>query len=204
MPQNIAKDRYSNLTAAIDEIYARGVRYLRFLEIGTYDGVRASSLFRHWRQFPGKPLAGYYGFDMFAEMTLERARAEFSKSKLPPAREVVADRISREGVVPNLFQGNTHETLPKFVPELPEMHLIFVDGGHSLETIQSDWNAIQSLIGTETIVILDDYYCNRRDYGCKVLVDGLGPKFRVTHLDPVDHIFSTKLEIRMIRVTKAP
>jgi hypothetical protein len=37
-----------------------------------------------------------------------------------------------------LFKGDTREVLPKVVNTLPMMDFIFIDSGHSLETIEND------------------------------------------------------------------
>lgn len=195
--------RYDNLTTALDDLRLGGkLTHLRFLEVGTYDGVRASTLIRRWLGFGDKFTAEYHGFDLFEFLTPQMSKQELSKSKLPPSSVEVMKRMAqlpRTSV--KLYKGNTRETLPKQAEELPPMSLIFVDGGHSLETIESDWNAVKQLMDVGTITLFDDYYENRDDYGCKALVHGLDPRYRMLLCDPVDHIEHNNLRIRMARVT---
>lgn len=192
--------RYDNLKAALEEIRRRGTRHLRLLEVGTYDGVRGASLLRHWMGHDDKFTAEYHGFDLFEGLTEEMSKAELSKSKLPPSAIEVLNRLTQvPRAAVKLYKGNTRTTLPEQAENLPEMSLIFVDGGHSLETIESDWNSIRGLIGPETIVLFDDYYENRSDFGCKPLIQGLRG-YTVELLDPVDHIPQNDLRIRMARV----
>jgi hypothetical protein len=134
------------------------------------------------------------------------SKAELSKSKLPPSEDEVL-KAMRQAVSSRakiqLHKGNTRETLAFAAKVLPEMSLIYVDGGHSLETIASDWEHVRQLMMHGTQVIFDDYYENRTDYGCKTLIDGLAAQkvYKVQLLDPVDVIEQNGLEIRMAKVT---
>lgn len=199
-------DRYRNLYEAIDQIKERGTACFNFLEIGTYNGNRAIALMQYWHAIaPGVP-GYYYGFDLFEALTPEMSKAELSKTKLPPSLREAGKKLNKAGIMSALWGGNTRESLPRNVPHLPEMDLIFVDGGHSPETIQSDWEAIQPIVGPRTIVLLDDYYPNRTDYGCQALVtelDLLDAPFDITLLDPLDTIPTNKMEIRMVRITRS-
>jgi hypothetical protein len=59
------------------------------------------------------------------------------------------------------------------------MDFIFIDGGHSLKTIESDWRYAQVVMDPNAIVNFYDYW-NRSDAGCKALIDALdGAKFNV-------------------------
>lgn len=211
-------NRYQNLFEAIKEIRKSGKTHLRLLEVGTYDGVRACQLLGTWFA-EGKDLsATYVGFDLFEDMTQELTAAELSKSRLPPsAREVVrriASAVPKASV--KLQKGNTRDSLPRYVAENPQpFDLIFIDGGHSLDTIASDWNAVKELMDYNTIVLFDDYYENREDFGCRPqlgLIEQIArhdtaggeapfvPKYAVTVLDPMDVVPHTQLDIRMAKV----
>lgn len=213
-------DRYHNLFVALNELRQR-TKLLRFLEVGTYNGVRASQLLSHWLRGGDEFLAEYVGFDMFEDMTPELTVAEKSKTVLPPSRKEVMKRITT--TVPtlvsiSLFKGNTKETLPAQCPTLDAFDLIFIDGGHSLETIASDWNAVKQCMDADTIVLFDDYYDDREDFGCKheigKIVEELrheamvpspdaAKKYDVTLLEPMDHYEHTQVNVRMVRVQLA-
>lgn len=144
---------------------------------------------------------------MFEEMTREMTQAELSKSRLPPSKSEVEQRISAVSKVSvQLFKGNTRDTIKLVAPKLPKMDLIFIDGGHSLETIASDWEGVKVCIDPGTIVMFDDYYENRDDYGCKTLVETVlkpDPAYKVRLLDPLDKVERTKLDIRMVELRLA-
>jgi hypothetical protein len=208
-------DRYQNLFRTLDELGAAPELggHLSFLEIGTYDGVRAAQLLNHWLRNGDRRTASYVGFDLFENLTPEMSRAELSKSRLPPSRREVLKRMG--AALPKadrwrlrLLPGNTRETLPAFVAALgagDRPSLVFMDGGHSPETVASDWACVRRLLGPRAVALLDDYYENREDFGCKPLVDGLAadPSLAVRVLDPADHVESTGLVIRMARVSLA-
>ncbi len=211
-------NRYQNLFDALNEIRQRRTK-LRLLEVGTYDGVRASHLLKTWIDGGPTFTAEYYGFDLFEDMTKELTAAELSKSRLPPSRSEAQKRIAASvkggavGLV--LHKGNTRETLHKECPSYSPMDLIFIDGGHSLETIASDWDAVKQLMDKDTIVLFDDYYDNREDFGCRHEIGRIGeiekfpivgdatfvPKYKVELLDPMDRFDHTNLDVRMVKVT---
>ena len=58
----------------------------------------------------------------------------------------------------HLLKGDTKKTLPKFIRQKKKVDFIFIDGGHSVNTIKSDWNAIKKIISKRSLVIFDDYY----------------------------------------------
>lgn len=218
-------NRYENLSRALLTVRAQGVQHLHFLEVGTYDGKRATAVLRAWTAFDRKFTANYYGFDLFEDLTPEMQAAELSKSKLPPSEATVRAHMMREvsRTRIHLFKGNTTESLPRALSEIPRwsdtpllqrpvlnvlpetVNLAFIDGGHSLATIQSDWDNVRRLMSVGTVVLFDDYYENRQDFGCKQLIDKLrtDPEYVVELLDPVDHIPQNGLQIRMAHVTTA-
>lgn len=205
-------NRYLNLHNALRDLKAKHKTHLAYVEIGTYDGVRASQLLSDWLRNGPDYTASYLGFDLFEDLTEEMRKSELSKSKLPPSLRDVQKRIEvtvpRKLTAMRLVKGNTRETIAKTVRELdvPGAHadLIFLDGGHSLDTIESDWNSIEPLIAQETLVLLDDYYENVNNFGCKKLVQALdqNEKYLVRRLDPLDVIAVTDLQIRMVEVRR--
>jgi predicted O-methyltransferase YrrM len=134
------------------------------LEIGTWNGQRA------FEMLSLVPNAEYYGFDLFEEATAD-TDAEEMNVKQHYSLEDVKRKLNGFNVY--LFQGNTRDTLKDF--SMP-VDLIWMDGGHSIETIESDWRNIQRCIHKDTIVLLDDYYTGAIDttkFGCNQLVETL-------------------------------
>ena len=74
--------RYSNLLRKMDELIKRAYT-LVYLEVGTFNGVRAINLMDYFLGTDANRQARYIGFDLFEDMTTEMSKAEFSKSTLP-------------------------------------------------------------------------------------------------------------------------
>ena len=132
------------------------------------------------------------------------ASKEFSKSKIPPALEVVRGKLEKTNAEIHLYKGYTEDTLPKVVNELPKADFVFIDGGHSIETIENDWKYVQEVMDEKTIVIFDDYW-NREDAGCKKVIEGIDrTKFEVEIL-PIQDKFEKEwgiLEINFVKVKR--
>jgi predicted O-methyltransferase YrrM len=124
------------------------------LEIGVWNGWHARGMLARRRD----PRAiEYYGFDLFEHADPGRIEREIGKA--PPTRDAVRARLA-EVVSPeqvHLVAGDTTETLPAIVESLPPMDFVFVDGGHSLETVRSDWRCVERLLHPASVVVFDDY-----------------------------------------------
>jgi len=176
----------------------------KIMEIGTWNGEHALQMIEEAKKnFPSQKIQ-YYGFDLFELLDDKMASEEFTKMPLPPSLEAVKQKLKKTGAEIYLYKGNTRETLPKVVNELPKMDFVFIDGGHSIETVQNDWNYAQEVMYEKTIVIFDDYQ-NTDDIGCKRVVEGIDKtKFEVTIL-PIQDEFKKEwgiLTINFVQVKK--
>ena len=190
--------RYQYLFETIDQKHCRHI-----MEIGTWSGRRALQMIERAKKFHPAEEIEYYGFDLFELMTKEVNKEELSKK--PPTQEEVQKLLSSTGARISLFQGFTQNTLPQVLGKLPEMDMIFIDGGHSLETIANDWNYSQQLMGRNTVVIFDDYYFDHDDVGCKPIIEAIDPnEYEVTILPRRDRFLKTWgiLSINFVKVEK--
>lgn len=176
----------------------------KIMEIGTWTGDRALTMIKLAKGYHRPEEIDYYGFDLFESMTAKKFSEEVSK--WPPAQVEAQAKLSATGINIHLFQGDTMKTLPAQASNLPPMDLIFIDGGHSLETIANDWHWASQLMHEKTAVIFDDYWSDRTDAGCKVMVDSLDrTKYRVTLWPVVDKFQKTAfgpLKIKLAKVTR--
>jgi hypothetical protein len=180
----IRPKRYRNLFRVIHERQCRCI-----VEIGTWDGVHAKQMIQTAAIHHPIETIKYLGFDLFEGLTDELLQKELSKR--PPPFDKVQQLLAATGAQIRLFRGNTRVTLPSAVDALREGDLFFIDGGHSVETIRSDWSAIDRALRRDATVIFDDYYMNDPlevpGLGCQTIVDALDrTKYDVTLLDPVD------------------
>jgi len=184
--------RYAALYAEIARMRPNNI-----LEIGTHDGTNAVHMSR-LASTAGHPVR-YYGFDLFEGLGASELRRE---SALRPRRlNEVQAYLRRQGVDALLFPGDTTQTLPRTAPDLPLMDLIFIDGGHSVETVSHDWDNVAPLIHSGTVVYFDDY----PNWGVKTVVDAIDPKhWNVEVLPIVDEFRGTRgmMSFRLVRVRR--
>tara|TARA_R110002051_G_C8507199_1_gene465766 strand:+ start:17 stop:601 length:585 start_codon:yes stop_codon:yes gene_type:complete len=170
------------------------------LEIGTHCGNSAIRMVDEARKYNDDIF--YYGFDIFDWGDQDFMKAEFN-GKRSAALGKTKRRLDKANIDHKLIIGDTKNTLKKFSPDR-YIDFVFIDGGHSVETIESDWNYIKHLMGKQTVVVFDDYYENRDDFGCKKLIDNLQKekKYKIEKLDPLEVVEKNNIELRLVKVTK--
>jgi predicted O-methyltransferase YrrM len=189
--------RYRHLLDTIDRYRCR-----RILEIGTWNGHHAEQMIRAAMRYSAPHEVEYYGFDMFEEIDEAKIAAEISKQ--PPPQHEVEARLQGTGASVQLFKGDTVATLPRAVPTLPAMDLIFIDGGHSYETLSNDWEHCRRLMHADTVVLFDDFW-GEEDAGTDRVVRAIDRrKYQVTVLDPEDAFVKEwgVLRVRFVRVQR--
>ncbi len=190
----------TELAKAIKSVQGNTVH---LVEVGVYAGDRAEAMIRQV-QAAGKE-ARYFGYDLFEGLTPEKNTQEKGKAKLPPSRAAVLQRLTKaytgKGLKPTLVAGDSKDTLPGIQGHVIFADFIFIDGGHSLDTIESDWHSVEPVVGPDTIVLFDDCYPGDDTVGCFELMCRLGREFLVEPLEPVDDC--NGLKIQMVKVTRA-
>lgn len=195
------KGRYRDL---INEVAKRAPRSI--LEIGVWSGGTACNMIHKAHQQHGKDML-YYGFDLWEDFTPEMAKSEFCPKTPVTRKSVLTTFKTRVGEYCSyhLIQGNTHNTLPAC--QFPgSFDFIFIDGGHSLDTITADWNNIleKKLITKDTVVVFDDYYHSpeliAKEMGCNHLIlTGLPHGFNYKLLPTID-TFDNVGDVQMVKV----
>jgi len=191
--------RYGYLLLVIDRNHCRNI-----MEIGTWTGKRSLEMIERAKRYNDAKDISFYGFDLFELLTDKLNKEEFSKK--PTTMAEVEERLRKAGAQIHLYKGFTKDTLPQAVKDLPKMDLIFIDGGHKVETIQNDWKYARELMHDETVVVFDDYYHKHDNVGCKTVVEAIDPsKYNVQILKPRDRVVTPWrriLEINFVRVIK--
>ncbi len=178
--------RYGQLIDVIKEKQPRNI-----MEIGTSAGRTARIMLDNAKK------ATYYGFDLFDEATEETDKKEMNvKAHVP--KEKVREKL--EGFNAFLFQGNTKEVLPNFVRSTaPKMDVVFIDGGHSVETIQNDWENVKQVVRPGSVVIFDDYFVPEKPgFGCNKIIESISDH-KTTVLPREDWVVNGGA-VRMVRV----
>ena len=173
------------------------------MEIGVWSGQTGRNMVVS-AQNSGVIGVSYHGFDLFEEFIVDEENGD---TKVPPPFEEVRDRLNVAGVFSNLYKGDSKVTVPKFIEENPnlKMDLIFIDGGHSLENIKTDWNNVQPLIYEKTVIVFDDYWLPELSWGSNQIVNNLdNKKWDVEVLPNYDNcIWQGKdCKLSMVKVTQ--
>jgi hypothetical protein len=184
LTKRVSPPRYRNVFRLIHDR-----RYKRIVEVGVWNGKTAERMIRTAAIFHRPSDIQYFGFDLWELLTDDLFASELSKR--PPAKAEVQARLGRTGAAIELIQGNTKETVPESVGRIGHADLVFIDGGHSEETIRSDWTHAQKLMRPGSTVIFDDYYVDPPAHiatkGCQNLLDALDRStYNVELLSPVD------------------
>ena len=188
--------RYDAIMREIDRM---PVGRIRLMEIGTCKGERAERMIEAAKRRRVPHLIEYYGFDLFEKPPAR----ELSERTPPDDVKIVRARLEKTGVGVSLYKGDTHVTLPENVLGLPVMDIIFIDGGHSTETIAADWENVQPLVAEKTVIFFDDFW-NYGEGGCNQVVAEIARTgHSVKVLDPPDRFRRPwgVLETKLVRVT---
>ncbi len=167
------------------------------LEVGVYKGKRSNEMINLTKDFT-KSLS-YYGFDLFEKIQMSKINLELSKQ--PLSRTQLQKKLLNKfkDVKINLIQGDTKKTLKNFSKKKKKIDFVFIDGGHSIQTIQSDWNNVKNFISEKSVVIFDDYYDDKniiKKFGCNKIIERLDSKYKYEILPSNDYI---KFQNKMIK-----
>ncbi len=191
--------RYDQIFTEIKRLKPKNI-----MEIGVWSGERARRMIEIASRYNKPTTINYFGFDFFERMDSETFQKEVSKQ--PPPQEVVQSKLLKTGASINLIKGDTTQTLRNEQGKHPSMDIIFIDGGHSLETVESDWQNAKTFMHKGSVLIFDDYWTNRIDAGAKRTVDAIDRnEFSVEIMPVVDSFDNTsfgRLVIQLAKVTK--
>jgi len=149
-----------------------------FLEIGVYTGVTALNVCK-LLQFINNNEFKYIGIDLFEDFSKNNfinevaPQSNYSKKYFNnPIKNFFLRLIGQElnsfknvnkflnkfseNVM--LYKGKSSDVLKKI--DLKSINYIFLDGGHSFETVYSDLNIIYSKANIRTVIFCDDYNLN--------------------------------------------
>jgi predicted O-methyltransferase YrrM len=156
------------------------------MEIGTWNGDRAI------RMCQAAGTNKYLGFDLFEDANESTDKVEMNvKSHF--TQDEVYKKLDKAGIDAILIKGNTRKTLPEFLESFgnDQADFAFIDGGHSVSTIQSDYDVVKELVRPGKLIIFDDFYSNMEasfdfdKYGANKVVENLKDWKLLPSDDPV-------------------
>lgn len=173
--------RYDKLLELVEE-----TKPATILEIGVYNGAQAIKMsevaFRH------SETVHYMGYDLFDDASPVTDAEEFNLKKTLSV-QAVKDKLNsfaetHPGFTFELHRGNTRETLADRTADF-----VYIDGGHSVETIRSDYERTAK----SPMVVFDDYYrpdaagaCpDLAKFGANEIVDAIAGAEVIDSTDPV-------------------
>lgn len=180
--------RYSQLEDLIHEYKPQSI-----IEIGTHHGHRAYNMCIEALAHNEK--VHYIGFDLFDAATPETNERELNGKGAGSARKAMEAmkliNLSHPGFTFELHKGDTRQTLhgKNLVADF-----VFLDGGHSVETIRGDYEAVKG----SKVVVFDDYYVSGADtskYGCNEVVKDIPHEL----LPKVDTFGELRVQMAVIR-----
>lgn len=197
-------ERYSLINQAIRALSPKAI-----LEVGTWNGERALSMAETALQSSSK--ISYIGFDLFESMTSDKSKAEFNvKSPTPEALvrgKLEGFRAKHSGFSFILYKGDTRKTLAQYLSQNGPglVDLVWLDGGHSVETVASDWEYCRKAVRPGGVILLDDFYSDMSasfvaKFGCNKLIHRLfKERYAVTILPTRDPVVGGGM-VQIVRV----
>ena len=129
--------RYQTLLQLIDVFKPQTI-----CEIGTWNGDNAIRMIKQAQQY--NTHIDYFGFDLFEEATDATDKEEFNVKPHNRIDDIEAKiRENCPNAYIELIKGNTRETLKEITVDF-----VFLDGGHSVETIAGDYEAVKHSNGS--------------------------------------------------------
>jgi len=175
-----------------------------FIEVGVFQGVTSRNICEKLYEI-NKENFLFHGIDIFEDtnINIDNKEMTIKHNKISnPFKHLIFNIILKKNLFSidsiysflkkfknnvQLYKGFSETQLPKI--DMSKIVMVFLDGGHSYETVRSDLSLILKGIKKNKIIICDDY--DQVDYGVKKAVDEL--------LNQVTEI--KQLNKRLVRIT---
>jgi len=166
------------------------LRPKNFLEIGVLEGVTSRNVCEYLNKINNGNF-NFIGVDLFGDDLIENNKKEFTPISYkinnplrwiyfkiilrmnPNSEECVEYLLKKFQKTVKIFKGYSKDILRKI--DLRSIDFVFLDGGHSYETVKEDLNILTSNLKKNSVIICDDYNINH--YGVKKAVDEIKNDF---------------------------
>ena len=175
-----------------------------FIEVGVFQGVTSRNVCEKLYEIHKENFL-FHGIDIFEDtnINIDNKEMTIKHNKISnPFKHLIFNIILKKNLFSidsiysflkkfknnvQLYKGFSETELPKI--DMSKIDMVFLDGGHSYETVRSDLSLILKGIKKNKIIICDDY--DQVNYGVKKAVDEL--------LNQVTEI--KQLNKRLVRIT---
>jgi len=122
------------------------------LEVGTHKGHTGAELIRHSKNTN----VNYYGVDVFLSGWSDIVEREEQSIK-PDDIDTVRNFLSAYSINVYLYEGRSNDVLPVLKEKNLNFDLIWIDGGHSYETVKNDFVHSIDMLSDDGVIFFDDY-----------------------------------------------
>ena len=175
-----------------------------FIEVGVFQGVTSRNVCEKLYEIHKENFL-FHGIDIFEDtnINIDNKEMTIKHNKISnPFKHLIFNIILKKNLFSidsiysflkkfknnvQLYKGFSETELPKI--DMSKIDMVFLDGGHSYETVRSDLSLILKGIKKNKIIICDDY--DQVNYGVKRAVDEI--------LKQVTEI--KQLNKRLVRIT---
>ena len=174
----------------LDQIYKN--RPKNFLEVGVYQGVTARNVCEVLKEINQNEFK-YIGIDLFStsnllfdkkEKTLKQQKISnpfknfyfnFLRKENLNSKKAVSRLLKKFNNNISLYEGYSDKILNSI--DISYIDMVFLDGGHSYETVKKDLKILITKLKKNKIIICDDY--DQKNYGVKRAVDELRLEYKI-------------------------
>ena len=151
----------------LEEVKLKSPR--NFLEIGVFHGVTARNVCELLYKIH-KDNFKYVGLDLFEENDVNKSEVmpntffsnplkkiyfEYIKKQNPYSKEAVEDLLVKFKKNITLIKGDSNLILKKI--DMSKIDYVFLDGGHTYETVKNDLECCLEVVITNGTIMCDDY-----------------------------------------------
>ena len=174
----------------LDQIYKN--RPKNFLEVGVFQGVTARNVCEVLKEIYQNEFK-YIGIDLFSssnlaydnkEHTLKHSKISnpfknfyfnFLRKEDLNSKKAVSRLLKKFNNNISLYEGYSDKILNSI--DISYIDMVFLDGGHSYETVKKDLKILITKLKKNKIIICDDY--NQKNYGVKRAVDEFRLEYKI-------------------------
>ena len=174
----------------LDQIYKN--RPKNFLEVGVFQGVTARNVCEVLKEIYQDEFK-YIGIDLFStsnllfdkkEKTLKQPKISnpfknfyfnFLRKENLNSKKAVSRLLKKFNNNISLYEGYSDKILNSI--DISYIDMVFLDGGHSYDTVKKDLKILITKLKKNKIIICDDY--DQKDYGVKRAVDEFRLEYKI-------------------------
>ena len=174
----------------LDQIYKN--RPKNFLEVGVFQGVTARNVCEVLKEIYQNEFK-YIGIDLFSssnlaydnkEHTLKHSKISnpfknfyfnFLRKEDLNSKKAVSRLLKKFNNNISLYEGYSDKILNSI--DISYIDMVFLDGGHSYETVKKDLKILITKLKKNKIIICDDY--DLKNYGIKRAVDEFRLEYKI-------------------------